>query len=121
MLIFLKTIKSDNESDTTEPADDLCDPFAPTIISRKSEILFGLNGYSVVKKSHKRVDKKLYANDDFDDDSDLERQLVLFGEQEEHKELEIEHKTNENNSKKRLDEKVFFGNIQNCIVTINFN
>ena len=37
LLIFLKTIKSDNESDTTEPADDLCNPFAPTIISRNSE------------------------------------------------------------------------------------
>ena len=28
---------SDNESDTKEPADDLCDPFAPAIISRNSE------------------------------------------------------------------------------------
>ena len=37
MLIFLKTIKSDNETNTTEPVDDLCNPFAPTIKSRNSE------------------------------------------------------------------------------------
>ena len=37
MLIFLKTIKGDNESDTTELADDLCDVFSATIISRNSE------------------------------------------------------------------------------------
>ena len=34
MLIFLKTIKSDNEIDTTEPTDNLCNPFAPTITER---------------------------------------------------------------------------------------
>ena len=49
LLIFVKTIRSDNESDTTEPTDDLCDSFAPTIILRNSEkILFGLNDYSIV-------------------------------------------------------------------------
>ena len=37
LFIFLKTIKSDNESDTAEPADDLYDPFASTIKSRHSE------------------------------------------------------------------------------------
>ena len=37
MHIFLKTIKSDNESDTTELVDNLCDPFAATIRSRNSE------------------------------------------------------------------------------------
>ena len=30
-------MKSDNESDKTEPAEDLCDPFTPTIITRNSE------------------------------------------------------------------------------------
>ena len=42
-------MRSDNESDTTEPADDLSNPFAPTIISGNSEkILFGMKDYSIV-------------------------------------------------------------------------
>ena len=49
-----------------------------------------INQDKALKKSQKRVSEKLYAKDDFDDDSDLERQLVLFGEQKEHKEIAIE-------------------------------
>ena len=42
-------MKSDNKSDTTELAEDHCDPFATTITSRNSEkILFELNDYSIV-------------------------------------------------------------------------
>ena len=37
LLIFLNTIKSDNQSDTTEPADGLCDPFTRTKISKISK------------------------------------------------------------------------------------
>ena len=46
---FFDNIKSDIESGTTEPADDLCDLFVLTIVSRSSgKILFGLSDYAIV-------------------------------------------------------------------------
>ena len=109
--MLLKTRKSDNESDTAEPVDNLCDPFAPTIVSRNSK-----NIIWVERLFNCWID----ANDDFKNNSVLQLQLVLFGEQEEHTELEIEKKLMKT-SLKRPDEKVFSGNMHNCKVTININ
>ena len=69
---------------------------------------------------HKTVQKFIEKSDERNDFEMMKRELVLFGKQEERKELEIEEERIPNNSPKKSNEKICFGSMRNYYVTIIF-